>query len=101
MFRSIIRSYYKGAVAAILCYDVCSEESFENLESWLNEAREYGNPNITVALIANKSDLESKSLIDPEEGKAFAEEHGLYFYETSAKTGQNIEELFLDMAKIL
>jgi Ras-related protein Rab-2A len=72
MFRSIIRSYYKGAVAAILVYDITSEESFKSCESWLSEARENASQKISVNLVGNKLDLEAKRVVSYEEGKNFA-----------------------------
>jgi len=69
------------------------------LSSWLTDARNLTNPNTVIFLIGNKSDLESQRDVTYEEAKAFAEENGLMFIETSAKTGEGVEEAFLETAR--
>ena len=85
-FRSITRSYYRGAAGALLVYDVTRRDTFEHLASWLEDAKQHANPNMTIMLVGNKADLEHRRAVAKEEGAAFAEEHGLLFLETSAKT---------------
>ena len=85
-FRSITRSYYRGATGALLVYDVTRRETFDHLQSWLTDARDNSNTNMTIMLIGNKCDLESKRQVSKEEGEKFAKENGLVFMETSAKT---------------
>merc|ERR1719158_1333825 len=89
-FRSITRSYYRDAAGVLLVYDISRRESFNHLNRWLEEARQNGNPNMTIMLIGNKSDLEHRRQVSTEEGKQFAEENGLIFIETSAKTAANV-----------
>lgn len=98
-FRSITRSYYRGAAGALLVYDITRRETFNHLSAWLEDAREHANPNMTVMLIGNKSDLSSKRAVSVEEGQQFAAEHGLIFLETSAKTAEHVEEAFLATAE--
>merc|ERR1711982_183087 len=74
-FRSITRSYYRGAAGALLVYDITRRETFHHLSAWLEDAREHANPNMTVMLIGNKSDLASKRAVSFEEGQQFASEH--------------------------
>lgn len=101
-FRSITRSYYRGASGALLVYDVTRRETFSHLESWLEDARKHANRNMTFMLIGNKSDLADRRVVSKEEGERFAKENGLLFMETSARTAQNIEEAFIQTAaKIL
>lgn len=101
-FRSITRSYYRGASGALLVYDVTRRETFNHLESWLEDARKQANRNMTFMLIGNKSDLADRRVVSKEEGEGFAKENGLLFMETSARTAQNIEEAFIQTAaKIL
>ena len=97
-FRSITRSYYRGATGALLVYDVSRRDTFEHLSGWLEEARQNGNNNMVIMLIGNKCDLEVRE-VSKEEGQKFAAKHGLIFLETSAKTAQNVEEAFLTTAR--
>ena len=90
-FRSITRSYYRDAAGALLVYDITRRESFNHLTRWLEEARQNGNPNMTIMLIGNKSDLEHRRAVSTKEGELFAQENGLVFMETSAKTAANVE----------
>ncbi|KAJ9531739.1 hypothetical protein QJQ45_021890 [Haematococcus lacustris] len=98
-FRSITRSYYRGAAGALLVYDITRRETFNHLASWLEDARQHANPNMTIMLIGNKSDLTHRRAVTTEEGEQFAKEHGLIFLETSARTAHNVEEAFIDTAR--
>ncbi|XP_040208827.1 ras-related protein Rab-2B isoform X1 [Rana temporaria] len=98
-FRSITRSYYRGAAGALLVYDITRRETFSHLTSWLEDARQHSSSNMVIILIGNKSDLEGRRDVSREEGEAFAREHGLIFMETSAKTAANVEEAFIGTAK--
>jgi len=98
-FRSITRSYYRGAAGALLVYDITRRETFNHLASWLEDARQHANANMTIMLIGNKSDLNHRRAVTYEEGEQFAKEHGLVFMETSAKTAHNVEEAFINTAR--
>eukprot|EP01066_Platyproteum_vivax_P007709 Platyproteum_vivax@DN3081_c0_g1_i1.p1 len=97
-FRSITRSYYRGAAGALLVYDVTRRDTFDHLTRWLEEARQNGNADMTIMLIGNKCDLERRE-VTTLEGEEFARQHGLFFIETSAKTAQNVEEAFIQTAR--
>lgn len=100
-FRSITRSYYRGAAGALLVYDITRRDSFTHLANWLEEARQNGNPAMTIMLIANKTDLQSRRMVSTEEGQRFATDHGLLFLEASAKTATNVEEAFTCTAEAI
>jgi Ras-related protein Rab-2A len=93
-FRSITRSYYRGASGALLVYDISRRDTFNHLARWLEEARQNANANMVIMLIGNKCDLDRRE-VSYEEGAEFARQHGLVFRETSAKTAQNVEEAFI------
>ncbi|KAG1703867.1 Ras- protein Rab-2A, variant 2 [Phytophthora capsici] len=92
-FRSITRSYYRGAAGALLVYDITRRETFNHLTRWLEEARQNSNSNMAIMLIGNKSDLEHRRAVSFKEGEQFAKENGLIFLETSAKTAANVEDV--------
>ena len=101
-FQSITRTYYKGAVGALLVYDITRKETFNHLVKWLSEVKENASKEITIILIGNKNDLENERQVTYEEGESFAKENNLLFLETSAKTSKNIAEAFnLSALKIL
>ena len=76
-FRSITRSYYRGAAGALLVYDITRRETFTQLEKWLKDAQEHGSANMTIMLVGNKLDQAHKRVVSTEEGAAFAAEHHL------------------------
>lgn len=93
-FQAITRTYYKGAVGALLVYDITRKETFMHVVRWLEEVRNNSSKSIVIILIGNKKDLESKRQVSYEEGEEFARENGLLFLETSAKSAYNVEESF-------
>jgi len=100
-FRSITRSYYRGAAGALLVYDITRRDTFTHLSNWLQDARENGNADMIITLVANKTDLDSRRTVSKEEGEAFARENGLIFIEASAKTSTNVEEAFQNTAQTI
>ncbi|KAM9985084.1 hypothetical protein ACTFIY_009502 [Dictyostelium cf. discoideum] len=93
-FRSITRAYYRGAVCAMIVYDITRRDSFESLNSWLTDCRKFSSCDVTTVLIGNKADLEANRQVSTSEAKEFAEKNGLMFFETSAKTALNVDEAF-------
>merc|ERR1712157_220759 len=97
-FRSITRSYYRGASGALMVYDISRRDTFNHLSRWLEEVRANASANLVIMLIGNKADLERRE-VSFEEGAQFARDNGLVFRETSAKTAQNVEEAFIQTAQ--
>ena len=100
-FKSVTRSYYRGAAGGLLVYDISRRSTFSKIGTWLADARTNTNPHTAFILIGNKSDLEEEREVSYEEAKDFATENNLEFIECSAKNGLNVEEAFLSTAKII
>ena len=92
-FRTITKTYYKGSHGVILVCDVCDERSFGNVKNWVNQIEQNAKSSICKVLVGNKCD-KAERVITEEQGRKLAEEYNMKFYETSAKTGQNVEEAF-------
>ncbi|XP_046933974.1 ras-related protein Rab-4B isoform X1 [Prionailurus viverrinus] len=99
--RSVTRSYYRGAAGALLVYDITSRETYNSLAAWLTDARTLASPNIVVILCGNKKDLDPEREVTFLEASRFAQENELMFLETSALTGENVEEAFLKCARTI
>ncbi|CAL9128114.1 unnamed protein product [Musa textilis] len=93
-YRAITSAYYRGALGALLVYDVTKPKSFENANRWLKELRDHADPNIIVMLIGNKIDLKHLRAIALEDAQSFAEKEGISFLETSALEAINVEKAF-------
>ncbi|KAK2561146.1 Ras-related protein Rab-4B [Acropora cervicornis] len=100
-FRSVTRSYYRGAAGALLVYDISSRETYNSLTNWLTDARTLASPNIVIILIGNKKDLDNDREVTFLEASRFAQENELMFLETSALTGENVEEAFLKCSRTI
>ncbi|KAF5770592.1 putative small GTP-binding protein [Helianthus annuus] len=96
-FRAITSSYYRGALGAMLVYDITRRGTFENLKKWLHELREFGDRDMVIVLVGNKSDLIDLREVDVEDGQKLAQLENLCFMETSAKDNMNVEDAFLQM----
>ena len=94
-FRAITKNYYKGANGIILIYDVTNLQSYENVKNWIAQIKESANQNVIIYLVGNKIDIkEEDRCVKTEDGKKLAEEFKLPFFESSAKNGININEIF-------
>jgi Ras-related protein Rab-2A len=91
-FRSITRAYYKNSVCALIVFDINNEDTFDSVQSWIQECKLQTPKTVTMILVGNKCDLECK--VDRNKAKEIAEENGMLYFETSAKTGKGVDELF-------
>lgn len=96
-FRTITSSYYRGAHGILIVFDLTDLESFENIQQWLHEINRYAYNNVCKILVGNKSDLTHKRMVNG--GSEYAESLNIPYIETSAKTSDNIDELFYKIAK--
>jgi Ras-related protein Rab-5C len=100
-FNSLAPMYYRGAQAALVVYDITNDSSLSRAKAWVKELQTQGVPKMVIALVGNKSDLESLRRIKTEDAQNYAEDNGILFMETSAKTCQNVKEIFEAIAKTL
>lgn len=94
-YRAVTSAYYRGAVGAMLVYDMTKRQSFDHIARWLDELRGHADKNIVIMLIGNKCDLASLRAVPVEDAKEFAERENLFFMETSALDSTNVETAFL------
>ena len=93
-FRSMTRIYYKNSSCAFIVYDITEKESFNHVESWISECKKIAPETVLLVLIGNKSDLNESREVSYEEGLKLTEKNKMLFFETSAKNGVNIENIF-------
>ncbi|KZT24071.1 GTPase [Neolentinus lepideus HHB14362 ss-1] len=93
-YRAITAAYYRGAVGALLVYDISKHATYVDVTRWLKELRDHADNNIVIMLVGNKSDLKHLRAVPTEEAKTFAAENGLSFIETSALDASNVEAAF-------
>lgn len=94
-YRAVTSAYYRGAVGAMLVYDITKHQTFDHVARWLEELRGHADKNIVIMLVGNKTDLESLRDVPTEDAKDFAEKKSLFFMETSALEATNVEPAFL------
>jgi len=100
-YRAVTRSYYRGAVGAIVVYDIASKESFDHVTNWVNDARTLARSDTSIILVGNKSDLKDKREVSFMEASRFAQENDVMFIEASALTGEGVEDVFTKLAKVV
>lgn len=100
-YRTITNAYYKGADGIMIVFDMCSKESFKSLELWLKEVEKHSGDDVTIIVLANKSDQEEGVEVTDNDIKKFEQEKGIKIIKTSAKTGSGVDHSFLEMTKKL
>ncbi|EAZ40784.1 hypothetical protein OsJ_25262 [Oryza sativa Japonica Group] len=98
-FRAVTSAYYRGAVGALLVYDISRRQTFDSVGRWLNELHTHSDMNVVTILVGNKTDLKHAREVSTAEGKALAESQGLFFMETSALDSSNVAEAFQTVVK--
>jgi small GTP-binding protein len=98
-YRSVTRSYYRGAMACLLVYDITRTETFEHVAQWLEDARRLADRDVTIVLVGNKSDLAAQRSVPLTEASVYAQQNNMLLVETSAATGDNVEHAFILAAK--
>lgn len=97
-FRGLCRQFYRSAKAVLFVYDVTEPSSFQQLSQWLQGVKQYGAECVKLVLIGNKTDLMSERIVQTSEGREFAKNHGMTFFETSARDGEGVGTVFEDVA---
>jgi Ras-related protein Rab-8A len=100
-FRTITTAYYRGAMGILLLYDVTNEKSFDNIKTWIHNIEQHASEDVEKMILGNKCDMEDKRVISKEQGQKLAQEHGVPFMETSAKSNINVEEAFTAIARAI
>jgi len=100
-YRSVTRSYYRGAAGALVVYDLTSRDTFQHLTNWLADARTLARADISIIAVGNKCDMKDRRAVTYLEASRLAQENDLLFLETSALTGEGVEDVFTKVAKQL
>jgi small GTP-binding protein len=90
LFRSVTRGYYREAAGALIVFDLTSRPSFDNVGRWLQDIRDVARPDVVALLIGNKADRADERVVSVEDAQEFAKAHSMPYFETSAKTGDNV-----------
>ena len=100
-FRSITRAYYKNSVCALVVYDITNRESFNNVQTWIEDCLSQSPKTVLLVLVGNKIDLKDSRKVTLDEGKELAEKNKMLFFECSAKNGDNVNEIFDNSASLI
>lgn len=100
-YRSVTRSYYRGAAGALIVYDVTNRESYNHLINWLADARTLARVDISLIAVGNKIDLKEERQVSYLEASRCAQENDILFLETSALTGDGVEDVFVRVARMI
>ena len=96
-YRAITAAYYRGALGALIVYDITKRSSFESVDRWIRELKDQSDANVVMTLVGNKADLHQLRTVSSEEGHGLAEKHGMDFIEVSALDSMNVEPAFVKL----
>ncbi|KAE8726101.1 Ras-related protein RABA3 [Hibiscus syriacus] len=96
-YRAVTSAYYRGALGAMLVYDITKRQTFDHVARWLEELRAHADSSIVIMLIGNKADIVDHRAVPTEDAVEFAEDQGLFFAETSALSGDNVDKAFFKL----
>ena len=97
-FKSLIPSYIKDSTVAIIVFDISNKQSFASVPQWINEVKTIRGNETTIIIVGNKNDLADKRQVSEEEAKNLSKEQNATYFEASAKTGDNVNNIFTKMA---
>ena len=100
-FRSITKGYYSNTCCALIVYDITNQNSFDSVKQWIEDVKNYADKDTHLVLVGNKIDLKDQRKISKEDGQNLATQYGMDFYESSALTGENINEIFEGICKFV
>ena len=100
-FKTITTSYYKGAHAILIVFDITDRDSFDHVKNWMADIDKFAKEGVLRILVGNKCDLVNNRKIEMEEAKEIANKYGIKYIETSAKDTINIDDLFISTTKYL
>jgi len=98
-FRSITKGYYSNTCCALIVYDITNQNSFDSVKQWIEDVKNYADKDTHLVLVGNKIDLKDQRKISKEDGQNLATQYGMDFYESSALTGENINNIFEGICK--
>ena len=100
-FRSVTKGYYSCSCCALVVYDITNEKSFQSVKQWINDCQSFASKNIHLVLVGNKIDLQQDRKVTKESAEELATEYGMDFYEVSALSGENIDQLFYGICNFI
>lgn len=100
-FKSITKAYYRGAHGVFVMYDMTNQDSFKNVDTWVNDAREFADQDISIMVLGNKCDLKNKRKIYYDDGLVICQSKGVAFCECSSTEGQNVDLSFAELCRMI